>query len=251
MYLESVIFFSELSRKKIELLKGNFFGYFVSSLLAGLYVGFGIILIFSIGGQLFLENSPFLRFIMGVSFGVALTLVIFAGSELYTGNTMVMTFGVMNREVKILDLILVWLVSYAGNLIGSLFIAYLVYASGLTNSFTYLLEKVSIAKGSLPALPLLIRGFLCNLLVCLAVWMSGRTKEDIAKIFLIFWCLFAFIGSGFEHSIANMSLLGMGVFQKSLSWSSFFYNLLWVTIGNTIAGVVLALSYYLISFRKN
>ncbi len=251
MYIESVNFFSVLSKKKVELLKKNFFGYLISSMLAGLYVGFGIVLIFSIGGQLFLENSPFLRFIMGISFGIALTLVIFAGSELYTGNTMVMTFGVMNREVKILDLILVWLVSYTGNLIGSLFIAYLVYSAGLINNFAQLLEKVSVAKGGLPVLPLLIRGFLCNLLVCLAVWMSGRTKEDSAKIFLIFWCLFAFIGSGFEHSIANMSLLGMGVFQKILSWGGFFYNLLWVTIGNTIAGVLLALSYYLISIRKN
>ncbi|URA09240.1 formate/nitrite transporter family protein [Thermospira aquatica] len=251
MYFENVNFFSDLSKKKVELLKKNFLGYLISSMLAGLYVGFGIVLILSIGGQLFLENSPFLKFIMGISFGIALTLVIFAGSELYTGNTMIMTFGVVNRNVKFLDLILVWIVSYIGNLIGSLFIAYLVYVSGSLNSFDLLLEKVSLAKGSLPILPLLIRGFLCNLLVCLAIWMSGRTKEDSAKIFLIFWCLFGFIGSGFEHSIANMSLLGMGVFQKSLSWGGFFYNLLWVTIGNTIAGVILAFSYYLISLRKN
>jgi nitrite transporter NirC len=99
----------------------------------------------------------------------------------------------------------------------------------------------------LSVLALIIRGFLCNLLVCLAVWMSGRAKDDTAKIFLIFWCLFAFIGSGFEHSIANMSLISLGIFQLNLGWMGFLYNLLWVTIGNTLAGVMLAFSYYLIS----
>jgi nitrite transporter NirC len=247
MYKSSVEAFANLAKEKSNLLRNNFFGYFVSSMLAGIYVGFGIVLIFAIGSPLFSNNSPFLKFIMGISFGIALTLVIFAGSELYTGNTMVMSYGVFLKTVRLRELLLVWLISYFGNLAGSLLISYLVYISGGAEQMIPILSKIVPLKMQLSVLALIIRGFLCNLLVCLAVWMSGRAKDDTAKIFLIFWCLFAFIGSGFEHSIANMSLISLGIFQLNLGWMGFLYNLLWVTIGNTLAGVMLAFSYYLIS----
>jgi len=247
MYKSSVEAFANLAKEKSNLLRNNFFGYFVSSVLAGIYVGFGIVLIFAIGSPLFSNNSPFLKFIMGISFGIALTLVIFAGSELYTGNTMVMSYGVFLKTVRLRELLLVWLISYFGNLAGSLLISYLVYISGGAEQMIPILSKIVPLKMQLSVLALIIRGFLCNLLVCLAVWMSGRAKDDTAKIFLIFWCLFAFIGSGFEHSIANMSLISLGIFQLNLGWMGFLYNLLWVTTGNTLAGVILAFSYYLIS----
>jgi len=93
MYKSSVEAFANLAKEKSNLLRNNFFGYFVSSMLAGIYVGFGIVLIFAIGSPLFSNNSPFLKFIMGISFGIALTLVIFAGSELYTGNTEVLVLA--------------------------------------------------------------------------------------------------------------------------------------------------------------
>ena len=102
MYKSSVESFANLAKEKLNLLRNNFFGYFVSSMLAGIYVGFGIVLIFAIGSPLFSNNSPFLKFIMGISFGIALTLVIFAGSELYTGNTMVMSYGVFLKTVRLL-----------------------------------------------------------------------------------------------------------------------------------------------------
>jgi len=247
MYKSSVEAFANLAKEKSNLLRNNFFGYFVSSMLAGIYVGFGIVLIFAIGSPLFSNNSPFLKFIMGISFGIALTLVIFAGSELYTGNTMVMSYGVFLKTVRLRELLLVWLISYFGNLAGSLLISYLVYTSGGAEQMIPILSKIVPLKMQLSVLALIIRGFLCNLLVCLAVWMSGRAKDDTAKIFLIFWCLFAFIGSGFEHSVANMSLISLGIFQLNLGWMGFLYNLFWVTIGNTLAGVMLAFSYYLIS----
>lgn len=247
MYQETIENFATIAEKKTELLKKNFSGYFISSLLAGVYVGFGIVLIFAIGGSLFQAENPFLRFIMGISFGIALTLVIFAGSELYTGNTMIMTYGVLRRKISLWELVLIWLVSWLGNLLGGIILSFLVYISDSASSFAGLLGKIAQVKTDLSILDLIVRGFLCNLLVCLAIWMSGKTKDDSAKIFLIFWCLFAFIGSGFEHSIANMSLLSLGVFQNGLGWLKFFYNIFWVTIGNTLGGITLALSYYLIS----
>ena len=96
-------------------------------------------------------------------------------------------------------------------------------------------------------LELLMRGILCNWLVCLALWMSARTKSDAAKCILIFWCLFAFIASGFEHSVANMTLFAIALFGNhpdTVTIGGMFYNLLWVSIGNIIAGVVFMAAAY-------
>jgi nitrite transporter NirC len=105
-----------------------------------------------------------------------------------------------------------------------------------------------------PAIELLARGMLCNWLVCLALWMSGRTQNDMAKAIVIFWCLFAFIASGFEHSVANMTLFSismLGEHPETVSLSGVAYNLLWVTVGNIIGGsVFMALGYWLYSRER-
>ena len=100
---------------------------------------------------------------------------------------------------------------------------------------------------ALPAWELFIRGVLCNWLVCLAVWTSARATGDAAKILLIFWCLFAFVGSGFEHSIANQSLLGLALFlshEAGVSWVGFVWNQTWVILGNIIGGGVFVGTLY-------
>ncbi len=96
---------------------------------------------------------------------------------------------------------------------GSIFFAWLVYNSGLISSAptaNFILQASSSKMGA-PIGELFFRGILCNMLVTLAIWMSFKVENEVAKLILIFWCLFAFIGSGFEHSIANMSLLAMGL----------------------------------------
>jgi nitrite transporter NirC len=130
-----------------------------------------------------------------------------------------------------------------GNLAGSLGLAWLVAQSGVMGQAPQsdLLLKVAALKMNLPMWELFIRGILCNWLVCLAVWTAARTTSDAAKIMLIFWCLFAFIGSGFEHSIANQSLLGIALFlphSTDISWAGFIWNQLWVVSGNIVGGVV-------------
>lgn len=252
MFKESVDLMVASAGKKWQLLKTNPVGYWLSSMLAGIFVGFGITLIFAIGAPLAGDNSPLLKLVMGASFGVALTLVIFAGSELFTGNAMIMTFGVLSRQSRPGHLILIWLVSWLGNLVGALMLAWLVAQSGAVQAAQPFFAKVAVTKMNLPILDLILRGVLCNILVCLAVWMSNRTSSDGAKLALIWWCLFAFIGSGFEHSIANMSLLGIALFGNAavegLSWGGYFYNLLWVTLGNTLGAVLfLAIPYHVIS----
>jgi len=102
---------------------------------------------------------------------------------------------------------------------------------------------------------LFFRGLLCNVLVCLAVWTAARTKEDLAKLVLIFWCLFGFIGAGFEHSVANMTLLGLGLFVPHdpalVSWAGFARNLLPVTIGNFVGGALFVAGAYWFATRES
>ena len=244
------------AKAKSELLENNKVGYVISSLLAGIYVGFGVMLIFTIGGLLSSASSPATKIIMGASFGVALSLVIMAGSELFTGNNFVMAVGALNKSVTWTQSIKVWIVSFIGNLLGSILAAYLFFLAGLsTGPVGEFIAKTSATKMSLPAAELFFRGVLCNILVCLAVWCSFKCKSESGKLIMIFWCLFVFITAGFEHSVANMTLLTIGLLSPggaAVSIGGYFYNLLFVTLGNMVGGIVfLAIPYYLISRKSN
>ncbi|HLG44552.1 MAG TPA: formate/nitrite transporter family protein [Nitrospirales bacterium] len=241
MYNAEVQRMVEGSAKKVAYLEGSPLGYIILAALAGVYLGFGITLIFSIGAPFAAEGSAALKLVMGVSFGIALTLVIFAGSELFTGNNMVGVMGALARHVTWSQVGALFLWSLIGNLIGSLAVAWLVVQSGVVSAAPQaaLIQKVAGIKMGLSAWELFLRGILCNWLVCLAVWTASRTTSDAAKILLIFWCLFAFIGSGFEHSIANQSLLGLALFlphEAGVSWTGFAWNQTWVVLGNIVGG---------------
>ena len=245
------------ARSKATLAARDPLRYLVLSALAGAYVGFGIILIFTIGAPLAAAGAPGTKALMGASFGIALSLVVFAGSELFTGNNLVMTLGTLGRKVSWGETLRVWLLSYAGNLAGSLLLAAATAAAGLvgkapTRDF---ILQVSAAKMSAPASELFFRGLLCNVLVCLAVWMAARAKDDVAKLVLIFWCLFAFIGAGFEHSVANMTLLGLGLLVPHdpalVSWAGFVRNLVPVTLGNVVGGALFVGAAYWYATRES
>lgn len=243
MMIEDIKRVSEISKKKVAYMEESIPGYLILSLLAGIYVGFGIILIFTIGAPFAAASSAATKLIMGLSFGIALSLVIFAGSELFTGNNMFCLVGGLTGEIRWGKIFSLSFWCLIGNLIGSLSLAWLVAASGTISSppQSDFIVKVVSSKMNLPILELFFRGILCNWLVCLAVWTAGRTQNDAAKLILIFWCLFAFIGSGFEHSVANMTLLGMGLFLphvETISWYGFARNLIPVTLGNIIGGGV-------------
>ncbi|MBF0300991.1 MAG: formate/nitrite transporter family protein [Oligoflexia bacterium] len=243
MVLDTVEKFSVAAKGKIDFLNSSFIKYFILSMMAGAYVGFGIMLIFIIGAPFKEIGSSATKALMGASFGIALTLVIFAGSELFTGNNMVMTIGSLDKKTSWMDAIKIWVVSYVGNLAGSLMLALLISLSGIIvkNPANTFITTSATLKMNAPFSELLFRGILCNMLVCLAVWCSARVKEDTAKLVLIFWCLFGFIGSGLEHSVANMTLLGMSLFiphDPNVSWMGMVNNLIPVTIGNFIGGAI-------------
>jgi nitrite transporter NirC len=252
MLSEEINKVAQAAKAKSNLLKSGKVKYLLSSMLAGLYVGLGIMLIFSIGGILASAESPFTKIVMGLSFGVALSLVIMAGSELFTGNNFIMMIGSLKKTVTLLDTIKIWIFSFIGNLLGSIIGAYAFYAAGLAKGAVGLfILSASATKMALPIHELVFRGILCNILVCLAIWCSFKMKEETGKLVMIFWCLFAFITTGFEHSVANMTLLSIGLFiphTAAVSLSGFIYNLSFVTLGNMIGGtLVLAIPYYLIS----
>jgi nitrite transporter len=214
------------------------------------------VLIFAIGAPLQASGSAATKTVMGASFGVALTLVIFAGSELFTGNNLVMTVGALSRAVSGGALAKVWAASFAGNLLGSVLLALAVAGSGVLGKAPAkeFVLAAAASKMAAPALELFFRALLCNVLVCLAVWMAAKAKEEIAKLVLIFWCLFAFIGSGFEHSVANMTLLSVALFlphDGAVSWLGFARNLSLVTAGNVVGGALfVALPYWYIALGQ-
>jgi len=246
---DTIVAVGAAAEKKNGLLGASLPRYLVLSALAGAYVGLGIALIFAIGAPLWQAQSPFLKVVMGASFGVALTLVLFAGSELFTGNAMVLAVGALSGRATWLQLGNVWAWSYAGNLVGSLALAWLIAQSGALGAEPQrgFIESVAGTKMALPFGAALARGILANWLVCLAVWCAMRTTNDAAKIVIIFWCLFAFIGAGFEHSIANMTLMGIALFQphgEAITWAGYLQNLVPVTLGNIIGGAVLVAGLY-------
>ncbi len=240
---DSVIEAAAVAKTKVAFLRKNPLGYLILSMLAGVYVGFGIVLIFAIGAPLIAANSPAAKLAMGASFGIALSLVIVAGSELFTGNNMFMAIGLLRRTVSPSGLALVWLLSFAGNLLGALGLAWLVARSGVLGGSPHLvvIEKTVTAKMQLPFDTLFYRGLLCNWLVCLAVWTAMRSKSEAGKLVMIFWCLFAVIAAGFEHSVANMTLLAIGLLQPhgaGVSVAGFVHNMVPVTLGNIAGGTL-------------
>lgn len=247
MYSDLVNKVSNSAIAKVHTLRSSRGKFLVSSILAGMYVGFGIFLIMTIGGVL--KGAPSTKVIMGASFGVALSLVVMAGSELFTGNNFVMVVGAMEKSVTWLEASKIWIYSFVGNFIGSIFIAYLYLETGLSKgAISDFVLKVSSAKMNAPTSELFFRGVLCNILVCLAVLCYIKLKEETAKLIMVFWCLFAFITSGFEHSIANMSLLTLALFlphDTMISFSGLAHNLIPVTIGNFVGGgLILGLAYW-------
>lgn len=249
MYSALVEKIGKVAITKVSLMEKSIWRYLLLSALAGIYVGFGVLLIMTIGGLV--GPSPFKKVLMGVSFGVALSLVIMAGSELFTGNNMIMTVASLDKKVAWSKTWKLWTLSYTGNLVGSIAIGGLFVLAGLSSgAVADFIVSVSAAKMGGSFMVLFYRGILCNMLVCLAVMISIKSEDETAKLIMIFWCLFAFITAGFEHSIANMTIFTIGLLTPNagvLSLSGFFANLIPVTLGNMVGGgVFIGGSYWLI-----
>ena len=253
MFAATVTKLAETGLQKARYMQRNPVGFWISSMMAGIYVGFGILLIFSLGSLL----DPAVRpLVMGASFGLALILVVFAGADLFTGLTMSMTLAVLERRSRLGALAGVWITSWLGNLAGSVLLGALFVLGGggiITGASSGLVYKVAAAKMSLDPLSLVCRAVLCNWLVCLALWMSERIGSEAGRMIAIAWCLFAFVASGYEHSIANMTIFAIALLSAhpaEVTWAGAAYNLFWVTLGNVVAGAVfMGAAYWIASDR--
>lgn len=212
------------------------------------------------------------KVLAGAIFGTGLMLVILAGGELFTGNTMILG-GVLDGKIKLNNMLKNWFFVYCGNFVGSVFLAYMMVHSGLFNSGANGLGgmtiKIASYKVGLPFMSAFYLGIMCNMLVCLAVWMAYGAKDMVSKIFAIFFPIWLFITSGFEHSVANMYYIPAGILAKAnpswvtgshlapaalanLNWSTFIINnLVPVTLGNIVGGSLFVAGIYWFVYIKN
>lgn len=166
MFNEEFTAASKGAAAKSALLKKNPGGYFLLSMLAGAYIGFGILLVFTLSGAL--AGAPYTKLVMGCCFGIALSLVVIAGAELFTGNNLVMTAGLLRKTVTLGDALKLWGVCWVGNLAGSALLALVFSLTGLYSDATLsAMTGAAAAKMTAGFIPLLTRGMLCNTLVCL------------------------------------------------------------------------------------
>ncbi len=256
-YSDSVRAAGEVAAKKVAFLRDNPIGYLVAAAMAGAYVGVGVFLAFVVGGAA--TGAPWQKIAMGVSFAIALSLVVFAGAELFTGNNLVMAIGWWRRRNTAGQMLAIWALSWVGNLLGAALLAVLLFFAASMNPDPHyvasnptavksaqqmiyeLVQSVSEKKMHLDPVVLFTRGILCNWLVCLGVWCTYRMQSESGKLIMILWCLYAFVASGFEHSVANMTLLTLALLQPhaaALTWGGMGYNLLWVTLGNIVGGAI-------------
>lgn len=239
---------------KNNLLKKNPLGYFVSALVAGMFISFGSFVAFTLGSVINASETAacWTKAVQAFAFASALSLVVMAGAELFTGNNLAMAAGSFRKMVSWADTVKLWIVCWVGNLIGSALSVVMFQATGIpSGDVADYFTTIATGKVSLEPVPLLIRAILCNILVCLAVWCGAKLKTESGKLIMIFWCIFVFMVCGFEHSIANMSIVGVAVANGTVGIGQYFYSVLMATVGNMIGGVVfVALPYHIISKDK-
>jgi formate/nitrite transporter len=202
------------------------------------------------------------RLLAGTTFSLGLVLVVVAGAELFTGNNLI-AMAWASRQITTRDVLRSWSLVYLGNLIGSLGTALLFLWSGVWKmsggAVGATALRIAAAKCELPFAEAFFRGVLCNALVCLAVWLcfSARTTTD--KIVSIVLPITAFVALGFEHSVANMYFIPLGILlqrsaagtdllsaspHEAFGWLDFVANLVPVTLGNIVGGTLLVAGVY-------
>jgi formate/nitrite transporter len=228
---------------------------FLLSLLAGMYIAFGAQLstVVTQDAAAFVGTGVS-RLLGGAVFSVGLMFVVVCGAELFTGNSLLVS-SALDGEISWSKLAENWLLVLFGNLLGSIFMAWLLYESRLWQNGSVAKQAVVVAtaKCQLTFWVAFVRGILCNWLVCLAVFMATASRDITGKLASCFVPIMVFVASGFEHSIANMYFIPAGLFLKmelsiaepALNWSSFLIgNILPVTLGNIVGGVVFVAGAY-------
>lgn len=228
---------------------------FILSLLAGFYISFGAQLATVVTADAGAHvGSGIARFLGGSVFSIGLMLVVVCGAELFTGNSL-LAAAVLHGEIGFGKMLENWLVVIVGNLLGAVFFAWMMHETRLWENSPVGEHAVRIAAAKCGLSPWVafVRGVLCNWLVCLAVFMATAARDVAGKLLACYVPIMTFVASGFEHSVANMYFIPAGLFvngglgrpEPLLSWWNFaFANLLPVTAGNVVGGVLFVASAY-------
>ena len=243
---------------------------FFLAILAGAFIALGAIFATTVatGG----EGLPYgvNKLLVGLVFSLGLILVIVGGAELFTGNNLII-MAWASGKIRMWDVIRNWIIVYVGNFVGAFGTAVLMFFSKqylfAGGGMGETMLKIAIGKVELEFLQAVVLGIMCNVLVCLAVWLTFSARSTIDRIMAIIFPITAFVAAGFEHSIANMYFIPTGLLIKDyapgfaaatgldlsmLTWQSFLINnLVPVTIGNLIGGVVLVGVMYWMIYLKD
>jgi len=245
---------------------------FALALMAGAFIAFGAIFATTVAtGSAGVLTYGVTKLLVGFVFCLGLILVIVGGAELFTGNNLIV-MAWASGKVSTKALLRNWGIVYVGNFVGSLATVGLLFASkqylSASGGVGLTALKIANAKVGFGFWQALALGILCNILVCLAVWLTFSARSTVDKIAAIIFPITAFVAAGFEHSVANMYFIPIGLVIKQfdptfaastgldlsgLTWKAFFLrNLLPVTIGNIIGGsIFVAAIYWLIFLRPN
>ena len=242
----------------------------VLGILAGMFIGLA-----GLGATTAAVSIPLAsvaKFVGACIFPAGLIMVVIAGSELFTGNCLLI-IPVLEKQATVGGLLRNWVLVYIGNFIGGIIVAagavfshqVSLFDSGMAVSVI----STAASKCAMPFGDALLKGIFCNFLVCIAVWLGMSAKDAAGKILGIFWPIMLFVLCGFEHSIANMYYISAGLFANgvpayaeaaanagldtaALTWGNFFAaNLLPVTIGNIIGGFAVGISYWFVYLKKS
>ncbi len=229
---------------------------------AGVYISFGAALATLVGHDAAkYVGVGISKFIIGGVFSVGLMLVVIAGAELFTGNNL-MIMSALDKKVRFKKVLGKWVWVYGANFIGALFMAWLMFGTNLwkgnDGAIGLFALKIAVSKVDITFNEAFLRAICCNWLVCLAVWMAIAAREVAGKVLAIFFPIMAFVALGFEHCIANMYFIPMGILLKTtdlgilnglnfvnLTWSGLIWNnLLPVTLGNIVGGAFFVATLY-------
>jgi formate/nitrite transporter len=221
-------------------------------MIAGGFIGLGALFYTLVASDATLGFAA-TRVLGGLVFSLGLILVVVAGAELFTGNNL-MVMAWADRRVTTSELLRNWVVVYAANAVGAAGLAIVVYLAnhGAMNggAVATAYVKIAAAKTALPFAEAFFKGVLCNLLVCLAVWLALAGHSVVDKILAILFPITAFVAAGFEHSIANMYFLTLGLLLSDVSWSGIAGNLVPVTLGNIVGGSGMVAAVYYLVYRQ-
>ncbi|WP_318503603.1 formate/nitrite transporter family protein [Bacillus sp. T3] len=241
MEIKPLLEIEHLALKKQKIFRQSKIRFISRSMLASMFIGFGVIVAFKTGNFFYLEHSPLTYPLAAITFGAAIILISYGGGDLFTGNTFYFTYAALRKKIGWDEVVKIWVTSYFGNILGAALFAFAIYTTGLFNDADvngFLLSVVE-KKMHAPTTQLFFRAILCNWLVCLAFFIPMALKGDGAKMFAMVLFVFCFFISGYEHSIANMCTFAIALVLNhpgTISMTGTIHNLILVTIGNLIGG---------------